>query len=70
MSVAVSRKGLATKFLQNMRDQAHKAGYDVDADLRGFKFQMTSGFLSFEELKTSQEELDRLVAINHKVRGL
>ena len=53
-----------------MRDQAHKAGYDIEHDLKGFKYQVSSGFLTFEELKVTQEELDKLVALNRKAKGL
>jgi hypothetical protein len=65
----MSRRGLAMKFLQNMREQAHKAGYDLQMDLKGFKFQVEHGFLTYEDLKTSKEELEKLEAKNKLAKG-
>jgi hypothetical protein len=70
MQDTVSRKGLAQRFLTNMRDQAHKAGYDMEHDMRGFMFQLNHGLLTHEELKTSVQELEQLQEKNRKARGL
>lgn len=70
MQDTVSRRGLAQRFLNNMREQAHKAGYDLEHDMKGFLYQLNHGLLTHEELKTSTDELAQLQAKNRKARGL